>query len=96
MDIKSRKVTVVVVDEINLTADQWDPITRGTVVWRDHQAKLLNARAKKLAPQCDPVDFYCQLARFCQESGFGRFETVVAVTERIYGMKLEFKQDQAA
>lgn len=96
MDIKTRKVTITVVDGINLTPTQWDPKEKGTVGWREHMAKLLNLRVKKLAPTCNPSEFFENLARFADEIGFGEMDTIIEVTERVYNVELIFGEQVAA
>lgn len=96
MDIKTRRVTITVVDDINLTPSEWDARDKGTEGWRQHMAKLLNQRAKKLAPESTPSEFYDRLSRFAYEMGFGENHVVVKVTEQVYGVELIFDRWQAA
>jgi hypothetical protein len=98
MYIKAREVVVKVVDEINLTADQWDSrrFKGDNVCRRDHLAKIFNLRVKKLAPKCDAAEFYRQLTRFSREMSFGEPNTIAHVTERVYNVKLDFSEEQAA
>ncbi len=95
MHIKSRQVTMRVVDEINLTPREWDSRFNGTVAWREHMAKILNQRVIKTAPQCKPVDFYKSLLRFSTELGFGEEQAIAKVTERVYDVKLRFLKELA-
>lgn len=93
MDIKSREVVVTYVDEIKLTPEQWDTRGHGVVGWRLHMAKILNQRVVTLAPRhSDPIEFYKQLIRFADEIGYGEQATVIAVTERIYNIRLRFEE----
>lgn len=96
MQIKAREVVVKVVDEINLTPEQWDSRGGGTLVWREHMAKILNTRVKKLAPQCsEAIQFYTELSRFSQEIGFGEDNVVVAIAEHIYHVTFSFEAQAA-
>jgi hypothetical protein len=93
MHIKSRVITTVVVDEIEMTAEEWDSRRNGwdehvkndkALVWREHMAKLLNLRVTKLAPTCDAETFYTMLLRFAKEIGFGEEHVIAQVTRRVY------------
>lgn len=95
MHIVAREVTMKVVDEIKLTAEQWDSRGHGTVGWREHMAKILNLRVQKLAPKCDAASFYHQLSRFAKEIGYGEPNVVAHVTERVYNVKLDFSENAA-
>lgn len=99
MEIKSREVVIKVVDEINLTPEQWDSqaFRKGTVGWRLHMSKILNLRVTKLAPQCqDAVSFYNLLERFSREIGFGEVDVIAQITEHVYNCKLQFNSEQEA
>lgn len=95
MLIKSRDVTMRVVDEIKMSPDEWDSRNSGPVVWREHMTKILNLRVTKLAPQHNAVDFYNSLLRFAGEIGFGEERAIAKVTEHVYNVRLVFA-DQAA
>lgn len=85
MNITKRKVTTIVVDNVYITADEWDNRGNGTKAWRDHMAKLLNARVKELAPKCDAMKFREEMVRYTNSIGFGCAETIDALTLEIYG-----------
>lgn len=95
MDIKSREIKQIVVDEINITPADWDRGSQGTSAWRLHMAKLLNQRVCKLAPQCStPDEFYQRLYQYTRDIGFGHYLVVVKVTEMLY--KVEKVQEEKA
>lgn len=102
MDIKIRQVTTRIVDQVNLTSEEWDSRPTGSLGkwdtwgWRQHMAKLLNQRAVKFAFKLEPVDFYLNVTRFAKEIGFGEPAVITQVTERIYGVTLHFRSAQEA
>lgn len=94
MHIVSREVRQIVVDQIQITPDEWDAERAGKVTWRAHMAALLNQRAKKLAPVSNPSEFYHGMLRFARSLGFGSVQTIIEVAERIYNVELLFTQQE--
>lgn len=96
MDIKVREVKQIIVEEINLTANEWDKSLRGTVGWRSHMSTLMNQRVKRLAPQCSsPDEFFERMFQYTQDIGFGDYEVVVKLTETLYKVQ-KVEEEQAA
>jgi hypothetical protein len=90
MHVVSHEVKSVVIDEIRISASEWDPRREGRVVWKEHMAVLLNKHAQKVAPKCNPSEFYHNMLTFSKNIGFGSIDTIIELTERVYDVELIF------
>lgn len=94
MHIVSKEIRQTHITEMRVSAKEWDPNRAGSLVWREHMAKLLNQHAKKIAPKCNPSQFYHSMLEFSRNLGFGCVEAVIKVTEQVYDVRLLFTEEE--